>query len=297
MKSVKIISYNTLSQGLVDRYINKKYIDENYRFRVIKNQLLDFINDDNIICLQELGLEWYSKLSRTFDKHNYKMIYNSYSNKKSDFMGVCICVPNKYKIEDVKIYELKRSFEDKRRIYQNNNKIKDSDFLRYKNTMITLKLKLNENIFFVSTVHIPNSHKDMEIMSYYYYSALSYVKLLNKENFPTIICGDFNLVPDDFSKLLKKKELTFFDDRVYNLLNEEDIKIYDAYSLNIFKFRLRTTNIPDDGGNFDNILDYILINEKFDVLDTLPVEMHPKKAPNNHQGSDHLPIGATLVFN
>lgn len=92
--SVKITSYNVLSThlGAPDYFTscNPKYLDANYRLNKLKEKLDVEINQNSIICLQEVSNTCAGSLHSYFSKKGYHFITGLYGNKFNNYMGVGI---------------------------------------------------------------------------------------------------------------------------------------------------------------------------------------------------------------
>jgi len=306
MEKIKIASYNILSQKLTSRYVQDEHIKDKNRYNTVLNKITDFVDEDYIICLQELGRSWYVRLLPFFHSRDYTIIYRSYSSKGQDFMGVAIAFSNRYTVEDVDIYRIVDAFSDNYQKDKKSNKlftnILQDKVANFSNDIISVKLKIYENTFYVCTCHIPNVHKHYADMYCYVKSVSNYVKDLSKKG-EVILTGDFNITekyhfsledmmtnkPDILDASLQKTLDKLFDDKPKG-------NLISVYQNRIDK--MITSNYPNiqDESEFNEVLDYIFITKNFIIFDLLKVELYPEKSPNVIQGSDHLPIGVTLIL-
>ncbi len=102
MKKLNVVTYNILCPKLAYKtYFTKSSdddLDPNLRFQKIWNKLTPYIDDQAIICLQEVGQNWVGKFHDNFSSHNYHFIPSLYGNFKNDYMGIAIAYPmNKFK--------------------------------------------------------------------------------------------------------------------------------------------------------------------------------------------------------
>lgn len=83
------------------------FLNPVHRLRVLKTQLLRYIQEGTIICLQEVTETWYSELFVFFTLHNYAFLHSGYSNHWADYMGCSIAYPMaKYAAQTVKILHI-----------------------------------------------------------------------------------------------------------------------------------------------------------------------------------------------
>jgi mRNA deadenylase 3'-5' endonuclease subunit Ccr4 len=109
--NVRVFSYNVLSSHLpwggIEVYSSCKaeYLDANYRLhKLLTEKLPPEIEQQSIICLQEVSHTWAGKLHAFFAQRGYYFIATLYGSIWSGYMGVGVAVPlTKYKIEDVDI--------------------------------------------------------------------------------------------------------------------------------------------------------------------------------------------------
>jgi len=77
---LKIISYNILADylGKPDyMLVNKKYLNIDFRLKLLFKKIDNILDDNTIFCLQEVGLKQLSELQLYFFKHNFHVIYEA----------------------------------------------------------------------------------------------------------------------------------------------------------------------------------------------------------------------------
>jgi mRNA deadenylase 3'-5' endonuclease subunit Ccr4 len=93
--NMRVCSYNILAQlYTVTSLCAKEYKEESFRINLLHTKLLPEIEQNAIICLQEVPLSWTTgNLQSFFSQHKYHIIANNYGNKWNDYMGVAIAFP------------------------------------------------------------------------------------------------------------------------------------------------------------------------------------------------------------
>lgn len=98
MTNIRIFSYNILSPTCATpeyfENVDDALLDINFREKILKEILLRAIEQNSIICLQEVSNTWHKRLFPFFAKHNYIMKTAFYGSEKHDFMGVAIAYPH-----------------------------------------------------------------------------------------------------------------------------------------------------------------------------------------------------------
>lgn len=95
---IRVVSYNLLSSHLSSAYFftgvaDAKYCDPEYRLQGILEKLTKEVENQSIVCLQEVSLLWTGKLTLFFDERNYSFLVSNYGHKFNGFMGVGIAYP------------------------------------------------------------------------------------------------------------------------------------------------------------------------------------------------------------
>lgn len=105
---VKITTYNVLSSHLAGAnhftHCIPEYLDAKYRLDKLKTKLEKEIEDQAVVCLQEISQNWAANLHTFFAHRGYHLITGLYGRKFNGYMGVAIAVPlAKYDIDSVDI--------------------------------------------------------------------------------------------------------------------------------------------------------------------------------------------------
>lgn len=93
---VWIVTYNVLSPTYGKSHVahDPSDVDPSARYERILEKLKPHIERKSIICLQEIGQSWTGPIISYFQQKNYVTIYSLYGEKKSDYFGVLIAIPN-----------------------------------------------------------------------------------------------------------------------------------------------------------------------------------------------------------
>lgn len=236
---VSVVSYNLLSDALCNpkMYLNATEDDEicdpKKRLSLIMNHL-NGLDEQFIICLQEVSENWSCQLFKYFYDKNYTYIASNYGNHWNGYMGVAIAFhKDVYKMDmcDIKrIGDLVPPESNKAESWVHltcttlGNAIqKTSQFLcgqkfkclepylektfqqlsaRRNNTLITLRLcGRRGNSFVVANYHMPCVFWNTKVMITHALLALGRaVQMTNiydcDDELPLIFVGDFNSQPD-----------------------------------------------------------------------------------------------------
>jgi mRNA deadenylase 3'-5' endonuclease subunit Ccr4 len=106
--SVRIVTYNVLSSNLAAPSwflaCKPENLDASNRLKKIKTKLKIEMENDAVICIQEISAYWAGSFHTFFSQHNYHLITGLYGNRMNGYMGVAVAVPlKKYEIRDVNI--------------------------------------------------------------------------------------------------------------------------------------------------------------------------------------------------
>jgi hypothetical protein len=238
---ISVVSYNLLSDGLcsAEFHLNaredERIVDAERRFGLVL-QKFDGLDNDVIICMQEVSRNWSCKLMQYFYDKNYTFIPSLYGNHWNGYMGVAIAFSNE-------LYRMRWS--DIKRIGDLVPKLKDStgwvgacaawagvqlasgiqSTYRYfsgskfkclepyleepfqniakkrYNTLLTVELaKMRESgesePFCVSTYHMPCLFANHRVMITHALLALRHALEIS-DGRPLIFAGDFNTQPAD----------------------------------------------------------------------------------------------------
>ena len=107
---MRVVTYNLLNPA----FCTPKCLPHNsgadlineWRFLCILEKLRKQMADVKaIICLQELGNHWCSRLLKYFEDHGYRFVYRLYGDKRKGYYGVGIAFPTQlYALEQAQIF-------------------------------------------------------------------------------------------------------------------------------------------------------------------------------------------------
>eukprot|EP01006_Ploeotia_vitrea_P061147 TRINITY_DN77348_c0_g1_i1.p1 TRINITY_DN77348_c0_g1~~TRINITY_DN77348_c0_g1_i1.p1 ORF type:complete len:340 (-),score=41.03 TRINITY_DN77348_c0_g1_i1:145-1035(-) len=292
-----------------------------------------FAEQNAIVCLQELPLQWTGKFQALFAKRNFTLIATNYGEDYSDYMGVGLAFPNSlYSLGDCCIETLGAGVPNKKKqpppgkvmsalsylartsakIVTWNWKAPPTDpwttAARRKNRAIAIKLieKEQQREFWVTTYHMPCCFWSEEIMLIH--SSL-YAQFAQRQagGAPVIITGDFNIKPQD---------------KPYDLLttNDQNIELQPPAERQNGSFTIKLdyaltsahaavhgkeppyTNwaLNKNSPVFKETLDYILFSDaKLHVKECnvlISDGNEPGPYPNDSEPSDHVPVEAVLEW-
>jgi mRNA deadenylase 3'-5' endonuclease subunit Ccr4 len=308
---ISVYQYNVLSQTLANPSFmtgcKLEDLDPNLRLWKTLALLEEPINNEAIICLQEVSKTWYGNLHDFFSNHNYKIIHHSYGKMMSDSMGVAIAYPsNKYSTNNTSISQIGSTIQVPPPPILNtytrftnwyNGILRCIPIIKYyaprykkrfcpyeyakgkSNTsiMTTFCVKSTDQRFCLATYHMPCAFWAPTVME------LHTKKLIEemdnyKGKYPVIISGDFNFQPDSSSyKIMTKRYKSS-----YKELTGEDPITNQTQTVNNYKL-------------FKAPLDYIFYNERFHPIDVKEVIIPDRVSlPDKNNPSDHAPLYATL---
>jgi len=103
-----VVSYNLLSQKLCqpEWYVHcaSASIDPHKRRERLEKKLIPLLEENAVICLQELSASFAAHLVVLFERHGYHLVHDQYAGKSSGFMGVGIAYPRaRYELQDAVI--------------------------------------------------------------------------------------------------------------------------------------------------------------------------------------------------
>jgi exonuclease III len=227
---MKILSFNILTnshakigpKGYSQEHYNGENFNQEYRLKNIMKFLEKYIQQDYVICLQEVDLFFANKLQVFFESMEYRFYYQSYGHKGNGYMGIATAVSEKYKVEEIyrdnpidrvnweKIpqkgwFGKWSEFCWKKLGYQSGVDYSlYREFITRKNFLLTLKIKNthhDKEPILVGNIHMPCVYKEQSFMEAYLVlvteSLYGYSDNNKIEGTPMkfILAGDFNIQP------------------------------------------------------------------------------------------------------
>jgi mRNA deadenylase 3'-5' endonuclease subunit Ccr4 len=94
---IRIATYNVLSTNLCSKeyfeHCDPKAVQNNNRWELVKEKILERASSNTIICLQEVSLSWTCRLHKLFNELDYQFIPANYGSTFNGYMGVAIAFP------------------------------------------------------------------------------------------------------------------------------------------------------------------------------------------------------------
>jgi mRNA deadenylase 3'-5' endonuclease subunit Ccr4 len=330
---VRVAQYNILCAKLASKErfpkCDGKSLVPSFRLKSIFNKLKGEIDQNSVICLQELGRSWYGDFHDFFQKHKYYIIYSSYSSWICDYMGVAIAYPmEKYVSEHTQIVKISDNVPKVKShlpaswwySYINNLLIKlnlvtkkpynewlESSYRS--NTCIMTTLSLIDNPsekFVVSTYHMPCAFYYPKVMTIHVVELLKAVYKYAKES-PLILAGDFNILPTSYQyKIITTgyNDIKHCDEPDISsvLWDYAGVSLKSAYA--VFDKEPVYTNhawVENQPNPFTETIDYIFHSSHFQTINVgkIPPCEKDDPFPNMKEPSDHVMITADLdmIFN
>lgn len=231
---VRVASYNVLSSHLADPRdfptLNPDHLSSANRFPVVLQKLQEEVDQNSIICLQEVSYDWAGSLFTYFANRGYHLVTGLYGKKHHGYMGVALAWPiNQWRVIDVDISRLtdkreggwpKAPSSDPGRLTEIWNQLARATrpYLEYVgivskgpvdtwemaenrfNVLLTVKLqdKTSGRSFAIGTYHMPCAYKTPKVMTIHTDLAARHVQRL-AGSMPFILAGDWNIAPSDSS--------------------------------------------------------------------------------------------------
>ena len=272
---IQIISYNILADYLNSSdyiLVDKKYLDNEYRIKLLLKKLKKIVSKKTIICIQELGPTQLSSLFTFFTNINFSCI---------SFRDLAIFYPNKCKV----IYS-ETNYINNLNHYLKKDKLID-EISKFNHSYIILQLQYNNTKINICNTHLvsnPKFNNTIKVLQ-------SYLLAKKLEQYNKIIfCGDFNSTPcSNVYKLLStgKIKYPYYDNlkiknpfySCYSLLYGSEVNI-TTHSTN------KTTPI------FTETVDYIWITNNIKPIksNNIVIKNELKNnsfLPNKNEPSDH----------
>lgn len=314
---IKIVSFNILTSGYCNSKTYPTYdanaINNNIRWNKIKDQLQTLMINDVIICLQELSEYWLSKLQVFANDNDYVLIARNYDHQYSDYMGVAILYPNKFKLNNCQMIRpskliskfITSDIEENVPVdgiwgYLGYTKtIKKewySKLITRNNVIIVIELTLpdGKNIT-VANYHAPCVWKSIESTCVI---AACVVKIFNESKADHLfLAGDFNIRPDSIAYQVLTTGKLITNDYELLLLSKDidnmNLAGMDSAHNSCYgyepKITIKTHTSMDGGNIFEGCLDYIFyrsIKVKPSIVRVIP-EDNDDYLPSIDWPSDH----------
>eukprot|EP00747_Dinoflagellata_sp_TGD_P024781 gnl/TRDRNA2_/TRDRNA2_130791_c0_seq1.p1 gnl/TRDRNA2_/TRDRNA2_130791_c0~~gnl/TRDRNA2_/TRDRNA2_130791_c0_seq1.p1 ORF type:complete len:775 (+),score=114.00 gnl/TRDRNA2_/TRDRNA2_130791_c0_seq1:148-2472(+) len=230
--SVKVISYNVLSDSLCDAgYFNSsppEDCDPETRLQRVKDKLAPQIEAQAVICLQEMSRRWVSRLIPFLEDLGYSHVSCPYGDIRSGYMGQMIAWPReRYILEDTEIRRVADAIEgtwptfskppSTPRLWQMVHRIGHwlrlssaqadehlydpwKETARRQNAVVLLRMRHREagSTFVVGTYHMPALYgSDAKGQTMVAHAALVMQHAQRwSQGAPLIVAGDFNVKPN-----------------------------------------------------------------------------------------------------
>lgn len=265
---VKIMSYNILSQTLLERHAylyqnSQKHLEWVVRFKKIINEILDYNCD--IVCLQEVEVSDVKCFANNLI--GYKYIYKKRTGPNDD--GCCIFYKwSKYEIVKYKFVEYFRS--DKHTLMNKHN------------IGIILHLRSQQHSIIIANTHLLYNPRRSDIryeQCKYFLSQIQHIYNTSAtRNTSIVITGDLNSLPN--SRL------------VHFILNHK-FHFECAYDL--------SKNFVSTYHDSWCLVDYIFYTNETLSLSNYKIlpkcnQNHIERIPNQIQGSDHFSLVGKFNF-
>lgn len=290
---MNVVTFNILSPEYTNpswfANTSAEHLDKNYRLNLIKELLTKWINDEFIICLQEISSEWSIILNEFFTARNY-LIFLDQSNGKC--MTGTFIPRNKYDIIEVGFYDLT---DNAIKLFGSDNKNIDKNINR-KLILCHIVDKQTNNKVWIGNIHMPCYFRNPTLMMIYTSSLINLIETytsLHSSIFDQniILMGDFNsnYNGDEYKNITENILPGYYLEKDERIITFEDVK-------KLYSHQEDTTCIAcQKGENVNFILDYIFtygmksiecyVDRTSDVA--LPSKGHP---------SDHFPVIAKFTF-
>ena len=326
--SIKVVTYNILTKN----YCNAKtygppeyspeVIDNTKRYALLTEVLTKFIDQNAIICLQEVDKVTACDLAIFFKSQNYDFHFDPYGSVYDGYMGVAIALDRKMNVTKIDRYRLASGKEWPTPFvgshwlntisfgYFGNPPPKYDVWTKARNKWNTmLSVEIN-NSFVVSCVHLPCDYThDSTMLTYAVLARLRVQTLANGH--PFILAGDFNITPNN--AVYSALTATNFDTECLNQdyppednwdpseLNLEPLVSACAKLGNEPSYTNRVVSRAFNKTNeFSGTIDYILVSPQV-VVHSAEVQPHNTDSymakslcPNEYEPSDHVPVMAEV---
>lgn len=288
---VKIFSFNLLSEVLCNRRTfpssSKTSLNVNKRLSLIDAIVRKMINDNYIICLQEVSPLFEEYLYELFEKHKYEFICENYSN----CMGTAIAYSSDWtlkssKIIDPSFFKVSKSLKNKYPWLCAT--ISNVSYIQ--NRFPLLELAKDDVTIAVCSIHMPCRYDDEELMSTYYALIIGEI-CENAHN--VIIVGDLNSDrKSDLYSLITTGKTKYKD--IINSSLYQPVVFKDCFRDQIIYTCNSHTRIKNRDNKYKDVIDYILVDSNMKVIESSVYPQDDKLLPNYTHPSDHCYITVTL---
>lgn len=222
----RVATYNVLSSHLSApnhfQACSPENLDARARLNKVYKKLTAEVEQESVICLQEVSTTWAGPLHSFFARADYHLVTALYGNRFNGYMGVAVAIPRgKYEIVDVDItrvadtkslprspkpsllmsyllqfkqwiLSLAQSFK----LYTPPFDMWDNALYRH-NQMINVRVKERASgaVFVVGNYHMPCMFKHPSVMNVHCALSAQHLQRFAKED-PYVYCGDFNIKPN-----------------------------------------------------------------------------------------------------
>jgi len=317
-----VVSWNVLCPQLCTDIIfphsRLPDLDDDIRWGRVLRKLSEKVEENAVICLQELSQDWCARLHVFFLKSDYCLVSSNYGKEGDGYMGVAVAFPRR--LYDLPAVSIKRVSEALPRHHSptegqghdHGNSPSSWTISRSRqNRMISLRLRPRgttyaDKDFVVSTYHMPCFFRDMKVMVIHA-SLAAQCALEFAGDLPLILAGDFNFRPGSAPyALLTNGSLPKEHHDHPGPCEDWDLDsslrvLRSAYNEKHPSGEPNFTNYSwtkEDADPFIGTLDYIFVSKHPEVLqvDRLPT-LHESRdhLPHEHEPSDHLMISARLL--
>lgn len=102
---IKVYQYNVLAQSLssIFEVEQQSHLKEEIRKYLLEQAFLKMIDEEAIICLQEVENDYFCYLFTFFREYNYTIVFSAYNGVYCGNMGIAMAVPSKYDIDELSI--------------------------------------------------------------------------------------------------------------------------------------------------------------------------------------------------
>jgi hypothetical protein len=194
--NVRIISYNILSSNLAEpswfTSCKPENLDTANRLKKIKTKLKAEIDQEAIICLQEVSTTWAGALHQFFSQNNYHFITGLYGGRNNGYMGVAMAVPMKsFEIRDANITRV----ADSKKIPKKSRAEGRPSIIQQLMKKITAPVsnKLLQTARFLNLVGSPSQSIDFWEKALYRFNQMVCCRLYHREGGAEFVVGTYHM--------------------------------------------------------------------------------------------------------